>query len=334
MGYLVRYLIIVFLLLLSGLFSGLTLSLLSLDKNELKRKCSLGDKRAQKVYSVRKNGNLLLCTLLLGNVGVNSVLAVFLGSITNGFLASLMATGLIVIFGEILPQATFSRYAMEIGAKTVWIVNFFIFLLFPISWPISWILDRMLGEEMHTIYSKKELMKIVEEHEEMEESNIDADEERIVKGALSFSDKTVRSVMTPRRVVYALEAKSIIDKKLLENIKKSGFTRIPIYRKSIDDIVGVLYSKDLIDIKIGLRIGDVYRKQGLIIVSEDLKLDQLLDIFIKTKTHLACVKNEYQEFDGVVTLEDVIEEILRIEIVDETDKVADLQTMARKGKEL
>ena len=153
------YLIVIILVLLSGLFSGLTLGLLSLDKNELKRKISLGNKQAKKVYTVRKKGNLLLCTLLLGNVAVNSTLAIFLGNIASGVIAGLIATGLIVIFGEIIPQATFARYALAVGARTAWLVKIFIIILFPICWPIAWVLDKTLGEEMPTVYSKKELMK-------------------------------------------------------------------------------------------------------------------------------------------------------------------------------
>ena len=124
--------IVLILILLSGLFSGLTLGLLGLNKSELERKIKLGDKKAKRVYNIRKNGNLLLCTLLLGNVAVNSALAIFLGSITNGILAGVMATGLIVIFGEILPQATISRYALTVGYHSFWMVKFFIFLLYPV----------------------------------------------------------------------------------------------------------------------------------------------------------------------------------------------------------
>lgn len=324
------YLIVIFLVSLSGLFSGLTLGLLSLDKNELKRKISFGDKEAKKVYSVREKGNLLLCTLLLGNVGVNSALAVFLGSIASGFAAGLTATGLIVIFGEIIPQATFARYALKVGAKTAWLVKFFMFILFPICWPIAWVLDKALGEEMQTIYSKKELMKIIEEHEGIKESDVDADEERIVKGALSYSDKEAESIMTPRSVVYTLEVNVILDEKLLDEIKKEGFTRIPVYKNSIDNVIGVLYTKDLINIKAKTKLKDIYRKEKVLIASKELKLDKLLNMFIKSKTHLACIKNEYKEFEGVVSLEDVIEEILRLEIMDETDKTSDLQAKARK----
>lgn len=323
------YFIVIVLVLLSGLFSGLTLGLLSLDKNELKRKISLGNKEAKKVYSVRKRGNLLLCTLLLGNVGVNSTLAIFLGDIASGVAAGFIATGLIVIFGEIIPQATFARYALQVGAKTAWLVKFFMLILLPICWPIAWILDKVLGEEMPGVYSKKELMKIIEEHEGSKQSDVDADEERIIKGALSYSNKTVEKVMTPRTVVYALEANTVLNKKMLDQICERGFTRIPIYKKSTDNIIGVLYAKDLINIKLGSKVSRIYKKNTILIVSKDLHLDKLLDQFIKAKVHIAFIKNEFNGLEGVVTLEDVLEEILKVEIVDESDQVPDMQKKAR-----
>jgi metal transporter CNNM len=303
------------------MFSGLNLGLLSLDKSELKRKISLGDKNAKKVYSVRKNGNLLLCTLLLGNVGVNSTLAIFLGNITTGIVAGFVATGLIVVFGEIIPQATFSRYALELGAKTTHIVKFFIIILFPVCWPIATILDKILGKEIPTIYSKKELIKIVEEHEDIEGSEIDADEKRIVKGALSFSDKTTAEIMTHKNFVYALEVNIPLTKVILETIKQEGYTRIPIYRQSIDNTIGILYTKDLINIKEDTKIEDIYKQEKILMISKDLKLDKLLRMFIESKTHMAFVRGENNRLDGVVTLEDVIEEIINQEIHDESDQV-------------
>jgi metal transporter CNNM len=325
----VDYLIIIALIFLSGMFSGLTLGLLSLDKNELERKISLGNKQAEKVYAVRKHGNLLLCTLLLGNVAVNSTLAIYLGNLASGVAAGFLATGLIVIFGEILPQATFARYALQMGAKTAWIVKICIIIMFPVCWPIAKVLDKMLGEEMPSVYSKKELMKIIEEHEGSKESDLDADEERIIKGALSYSGILVEQVMTPRTVVYAIEKETVLNKSQLERIKKEGFTRIPVYEKSIDTMVGILYSKDLINIEIDTKVDMIYRKAKVFRVSEKMHLDKLLNMFIKSKTHMAFVENEFKGIEGVVTLEDVVEEILRQEIVDETDRTVDLQKKAR-----
>jgi metal transporter CNNM len=265
----------------------------------------------------------------LGNVAVNSTLAIFLGNIASGVTAGFIATGLIVIFGEIIPQASVSRYALFIGAKTAWLVKIFIIIMFPIVWPIAWLLDTILGDEMPSIYSKKELIKIVEEHEDSKESDLDSDEERIIKGALSFSDKIVEQVMTPRTVVYALSLDANLDGNLLNKIKKEGFTRIPVYEETIDDVVGILYTKDLINIKLNTKIKEIYKKENIVLVQKDEKLDILLNRFIKEKVHLAFVKDEYNGLEGVISLEDVIEEILNQEIMDESDKTADLQKLAR-----
>lgn len=319
-----NYLIVILLIILSALFSGLTLSLLSLDKGDLKRKASLGNKDAKKVYTVRKSGNLLLCTLLMGNVAVNAAIAIFLGNIASGVVAGLIATGLIVIFGEIIPQAAFSRHALKVGARTAWLVRIFIIVLFPICWPIAAILDKVLGEEMRTIYSKKELIKIVEEHEDSKHSDLDADEERIIKGALSFSDKTVRQIMTHYMDVFALDADKKLGAKLLDAIRKEGFTRIPVYRKSIGNVVGILYAKDLINVKRNAKVMDLCHKGKVITVSEKLKLDELLALFIKSKRHLAFVQDKHRHIEGIVSLEDVLEEILKQEIMDETNEVEEI----------
>ncbi len=324
------YIIVIVLVALSGLFSGLTLGLLSLDKNELKRKIELGDKYAEKVYPVRKKGNLLLCTLLLGNVAVNSTLAIFLGNIASGVMAGIIATALIVVFGEIIPQASFSRFALQVGAKTAWLVKIFMYLLFPICFPIAWVLDKVLGDEMATIYSKHELMKIVEEHESAKESEIESDETRIIKGALTFSDKIVEKIMTPRTMVYAIEKDEILDHKKLDEMRKLGFSRYPVYEKEIDNVIGVIFIKDLINIQKGIKADTICDKNKFLLATEDMTLDDLLDKFIKTKKHLAFVKDEYGGLSGVVCLEDVLEEIIKVEIVDEDDKVVDLRKAAKQ----
>ncbi|MBT6690645.1 DUF21 domain-containing protein [archaeon] len=320
-------LIIVLLVALSGLFSGLTLGLLGLDKSELERKIRLGDEKARKVYGVRKRGNLLLCTLLLGNVGVNSAIAILLGSVAAGVVAGVVATGLIVVFGEILPQAFVSRHAMAVGARTAWLVKIFIFVLYPICWPISKALDKMLGDEMGTVWSRRELKEIVTHHRKSDDSRLDRDEERILHGALSFSDKVVSDVMISRSHVFALEVDNVIDKKLLKKMQKFGFSRFPVYRKRRDNIVGILFFRDLVGVSSGKKVRDVYEKKKLKVL-ESRKLDSLLGMFIKEKIHMAVVFNNRKKFVGVVTMEDVVEEIFGKEIVDEDDFFEDVE----KGK--
>ena len=318
----------------SALFSGLTLGLMGLNAPELKRKKSLGNKDAGRVYEVRKRGNLLLTTLLVGNVAINSALSIFLGSIASGFTAGLIATGLIVVFGEITPQAIFSRFALSLGAKMAWLVKLFIWFFFPISWPIAWILDKTLGEELGTIYSKQELVKIIEEHEEAKSSDVDQDEERIVKGALTFSDKLVSEVMTPRTVVIALSASKEIDTELLKELRKSSHTRIPVYRDKRDNVVGILFLKQLIGkLNIGKTVGEVARKK-IHFVEEGDRLDKVFNKFIKKRHHLFVVRDEFGGMAGIITLEDILEEIIKEEIVDEADEHPDMRKLARQMAEL
>ncbi len=327
------YFIVLILVFFSALFSGLTLGFFSLNKDDLERKAELGDEGARKVYKVRKNGNLLLCTLLIGNVAVNSALSIYLGSIASGVVAGFIATALIVIFGEIIPQAAFSRYALDLGKRFVPLVNFFVFIFYPISYPIALVLDKILGEEMPTVYSKKELVKIIEDHEDLKESDIDEDEERIIKGALSFSNKTVKDIMTPRTEVIAFPANLKFNKETILKIKKTGRSRIPIYENDLDDIVGILYTKDLIGSLASTKTLRALSRKDVIFVDSTKHLDDLLNAFKKQKHHLFIVLDEYGAMSGIVTIEDVLEEIIGAEIVDEFDKHEDLQKVAKRKME-
>lgn len=324
------YLIVLALVMLSALFSGLTLGFFSLSKEDVERKARLGDKRAKRVYKVRKNGNLLLCTLLIGNVAVNATLPLYLNSIASGFVAGLAATALIVVFGEIIPQATFSRYALEVGSRVVWLVQFFQFVLYPFCWPLAWLLDKILGDEIPSVYSRQELMKIIEEHEGSRESDLDEDEEKIIKGALSFSEKTVQKILTPRLEIFSLAKDHVLSKSTINKVKGSGHSRIPVYESDPENIVGLLFVKDLIgnDFK-NKTVGDVMRT-NVMFVDASKKLDELLNAFKENRQHLFVVINEYGEVAGLVTIEDVLEEIIGAEIMDEDDKYVDLRARARE----
>lgn len=323
-----NYLVVAILLVFSALFSGLTLGLMSLGAAELKRKMTLGNQDAAKVYAVRRRGNLLLTTLLVGNVAINSTLAIFLGSIASGLVAGVVSTSLIVVFGEITPQAIFSRYALSLGAKMAWLVQLFIFILYPLCAPIAWLLNLTLGEELATIYSKRELMKIVEEHRSNTESDVDADEARIIKGALTFSGKKVSDVMTPRTVVFMLEKSQVVDDALIEKLIAAGFSRIPIYDQLPDNNVGVLHIKRLMGLKDSTKtVADLMSKQ-IHFANEGTDLDTFFSNCLNSKHHLHVVQDEFGGFSGVITLEDVLEEIIMAEIVDETDAHPDLREFA------
>jgi metal transporter CNNM len=322
-------LLLIILLLLSAIFSGLTIGMFSLSPSSLERKIKKGDKNAAKVLKVRKEGNFLLCTLLLSNTAINSSIAVILGNTISGIYAGIISAILIFTFAELLPQATFSRHALLIGGKTAWLVKIFMYLMWPIAKPVSILLDKIFGKELPDLFDKQELSMLLEEH--VGES-LDADENRILKGAMHFSDKTAYDVCTPITVVFRLEEEVELNQEVLELIKKEHYSRIPVYSKTRDNIVGILYAKDLISYnnQQKLKVKNVCRIDTLLFVDENIKLDILLNKLIDKKTHLAFVYDNYGVLKGLTSLEDIIEEILKTEILDEEDTVADLQHYAKQ----
>lgn len=323
------YLILTILIILSALCSGLTLGMMSLGVAELERKITLGDINASKILRVRKHGSLLLCSLLLSNTAVNSAISVFLGSVTTGLLAGIVSTMIIVIFGEITPQAIFSRHAIKYGSKVVWVVRILMFITYPIAKPMSMFIDWVFGKEMPTRWEKNEITEIIKTHEGI----IDSDESRIIQGALNFSDRVAHDVMTPATVLFMLEEKSIITKELLSQVKEQAFSRIPVYRDSKDHIVGVIYAKKLIGdeyLKVQVTVGELCDKEHVMSYRDDTKLDLILTNLLKTKRHMSFVFDEYGNLKGVVTMEDVIEEIIDKEILDESDDISDMQAHAKE----
>lgn len=149
----------------SALFSGLNLGLMSLDRTELKILCNTGTaherKYAKIIQPVRNHGNYLLCSILLGNVFVNSIFTILLDDLTSGLIAVIFSTIAIVLFGEITPQAVCSRHGLAIGAKTIGITKVVMVLTFPLAYPISKMLDLILGEEIGNVYNRERLKELV-----------------------------------------------------------------------------------------------------------------------------------------------------------------------------
>ncbi|XP_053406690.1 metal transporter CNNM4-like [Mercenaria mercenaria] len=328
---------IVGLLCLSGLFSGLNLGLMALDKTELKiiERCGKpAEKKYAKVISpLRKRGNFLLCTLLLGNVLVNNSLTILLDNVSNGLIAVIAATAFIVIFGEIIPQAICSRHGLAVGARTRFVTYFFMVLTFPLSFPISLLLDKILGEEIGQVYNREKLQELIRVTKDF--SALDEDEVNIISGALSLTKKTVKDIMTRIDDVFVLDYNDHLSFETMSDIMKRGYSRIPVYENEKSNIVALLNIKDLAlidpDDNTPLKTVCKFYQHHLIFVFDDHKLDQMLQDFRQGHSHMAIVRrvnNEgdgdpYYETLGVVTLEDVIEEIIQSEIIDETDTLTD-----------
>lgn len=303
------------------MFSGLTLGYFSLDQHSLRRRAKHGDIDAKIIYPLRKKGNLLLATLLLGNVLVNTVLSVYLGSIASGVVASIAATSLIFIFGEIAPQAVISRHAMWFGSRLAPVVKLLMIVFYPITKPLAYTLDKLLGDEVPTLYSKTEIMQIVSDHEDSEHSPIDADEERIVHGALQFSHRRVQEVMTPINSVVLLDENQRLTKTFFEELSESGYSRYPVYSGKRTNIIGILYAKDLLteDDNIAIKDTEDAFDTAVLRIKSSQFLDVILGKMLKQKKHLAIVESSAKEAVGVISLEDIIEEIIQQEIEDEDD---------------
>ncbi|RWS25879.1 metal transporter CNNM4-like protein [Leptotrombidium deliense] len=346
-----QVLIILLMLTLSGLFSGLNLGLMALDKNELQviSRCGTEDEKrhALAIEPVRKRGNYLLCTLLLGNVLVNSTLTILLDDLTSGIIAVIGSTLSIVIFGEIIPQAICSRHGLAVGARTIYLTYLFMVVTFPLSYPISKILDRMLGDEIGNVYDRERLMeyiKVTKTYNKLEE-----DEVNIISGALALKTRTVGEVMTRLEDVFMLPESAVLDFQTVSEIQRQGYSRIPVYRNNERrDIIALLHAKDLAFVDpddippTPLKTLIDYYKHPLIHTFEDETLNNVLNHFKQGKSHMAFVVkiygesedvDPYHEITGIITLEDVIEEILQAEIVDETDIITD-NRKKQKRKEI
>ena len=301
----VEILFIFILMIFSGMFSGLNLGLMALDPTTLKIVMESGTKKQRKhakaIYSVRKHGNYLLCTLLLGNVLVNSTLTVLLDSVLgSGVYAVVSSTIAIVIFGEIIPQAICSRHGLFIGAKTIYLTYIFMVLTFPLSFPISMILNCILGKEIGAVYNRDqllELLKVTDAHNDLEK-----DEVNIISGALEFRNKTAEDVMTNFSDVYCLDIEGVLDFRTTREIYESGFSRIPVYEGDKQNIVGLLYVRDLafVDPDDESPISNVlnFYNHEVKFVFHDCRLDELLQEFTEGKSHIAIVQQVVTETEG------------------------------------
>ena len=293
---LIIYLCILVMVSLSALFSGLTLGLLGLDKTGLEIVMGGGSKEerehAKKIYPVRKDGNRLLCTLLLGNVAVNALLSITLAEIASSIIGFLASTALIVIFGEILPQALCSRYALYIGATTLPIVNVFLVLLAPMAVPLAWCLNHMLDEDVGTVHTRREMLHYMKLH--IKRGELDDESGNVMRGALEMKEKHVHEVMTPLEDVYMLPESTRLSFKIVREIFEQGFSRVPVFRGERQHIVGLLFVKDLIfvDPEDETPLASLLSifARGLQIVDETNTLDDVLRIFKRGHGHLALVR--------------------------------------------
>ncbi|XP_041645556.1 metal transporter CNNM1 [Cheilinus undulatus] len=334
----------VLLLALSALCSGLNISMLALDPVELRVLQNSGtekeQKYARKIESVRKHGNYILCTVVLGNVLTNTCFVVWMCQILGmTALSTAMCTLGIFFIGEILPHSVASRHSLAIASKTLCATRLLMLIFFPIAYPVSKILDIMLHQEISNFYTREKLvamLRVTDPYHDLVKEELN-----IIQGALELRTKTVEDVLTPLSDCYMLSSDAVLDFCTMSDVMQSGFTRIPVYENDRSNIVDILFVKDLAfvdpDDCTPLKTITQFYKHPMHCVFNDTKLDVMLEEFKRGKSHLAVVQrvnsegegDPFYEVMGIVTLEDVIEEIIKSEIVDETDLYTDNRTKRR-----
>lgn len=305
----------------SAICSGLNVAIMSLSLQDLKRKAKLGNAHAKKVLPFRQTTHLTLAAILLTNVAAVSATSLFLESVLFGVIAGIVTTLLMVIFGEIFPQAVFSRNALAYCARFAPLLRIMIIVTYPVSKPLQLLLDKLFSKQSSQLQTRQELGIMISEHLGHEESELDEDEVEIIRGALQLSEKQVKDIMLPIDSVYWLTPDAQLTLEKITEIKHTGRSRIPIFNEALTRCNGLLLMKDLVDMDFeenAYRVGDL-ALHPVQMVGSKTALDTLLRKFISTSTHLIPVVKD-DHVIGIATIEDLIEEIVGHEIQDETEK--------------
>lgn len=316
-------LVVVILVLFSAVCSGLNIAVMALNVADLRRKAKLGNKQAKLVLPLRRKTHLTLASILLTNVAAVSATSLVLSQRFDGWLAGLFSTLLIVIFGEVIPQALFAKNALKWASLFAPVLGAMVAATYVISKPLQLLLDKLVGRSQTELQSRHELGLLITEHQDSAGSELDEDEIEIMRGALGLSEKRVRDVMTPIENVYWMTPDAQMTGARIDELKAAGYSRIPVFNRRLTKCYGVLLMKELVDIDFDEQ---TYRVDDLTlhpvqIIGNMTALDTMFRKFIAAGTHLIPVERD-DEIVGIITIEDLIEEILGHEIEDETDRLA------------
>lgn len=303
---------------------------MSLDLSDLRRKAKLGNRQAQSILPLRRNSHLTLASILLANVAAVSATSLVLHQRFNGWAAGLIATLLIVVFGEVLPQALFAKNPLAWSSRFAPLLKAMVAVTYIFSKPLQLLLDEIFPYERARLQSRRELGLLITEHMDSDSSELDEDEAAIMHSTLQLSEKRVRDIMTDIRHTYWLTPETELDDAKIDELKAKGFSRIPIFNQALTHCYGLLLMKNLVDIDFddnSFKVSDL-PLHATPMVGSMTALDTMFRKFIAAGTHLMPVERD-DEIIGIVTIEDLIEEILGHEIEDETDRQK-LQISAKK----
>lgn len=306
---------------LSGVYSGLNIALMSLSVADLRRKKKLGNNDAAKVLPFRTNAHLSLAAILFANIAVVSASALTLERHTGGVLAAIVSTILIVVFGEVIPQAIFVKRALKFCAALSPVLWLTVAITYPLSKPLQLVLDRMIGRgERQLLHTRAELGLLIGEHRVADESELDEDEVEIIQSALQMSEKTVKDIMRPIKQVYWLAQDAVLNDETVEQITRQGYSRVPIFDTALTQCYGVLLLRDMVEHDFSLApvpVMDFVLHKTRVIGSRTA-LDTMLRKFAAIRSHMVPIE-QGGRIIGIVTAEDLLEEIIGQEIADEID---------------
>ncbi len=322
---------------LSGFFSASETALTAFKSNNLEDVEDEHPKVAELLRKWLKKPNEMLTGILLGNNIVNILASSIATAVTFAMIGSsgraiamvtLCMTVVILIFGEITPKVVAKNYSSKVAMLVILPIYYVSLLTLPVIKIlifISKIIGKIFGihiSDENLMITEADIRSYVNVGEA--EGVIEEDEKEMIHSIFEFGETSAKEVMTPRTSMFALEADQTIDE-VWEEIKENGFSRIPVYdEEGIDNIIGILYLKDLLDIvksgKTDVPVGDYLRE--VYFVPETKSIMEILEEFKRKKVHIAIALDEYGGTVGVLTIEDLIEEIVG-EIQDEYDKEED-----------
>ena len=315
------------LILMSAYFSATETAFSSANRIRLKSMAGAGNKRAALVLKMSDNFDRLLSTILIGNNIVNIVatsLATVLFTRHWGdmgvTLSTVVMTVLVLIFGEISPKSLAKESPEKFAMFSAPILKVIMILLTPLNWLfMKWkkLLSKLFKNKDTQSMTEEELMTIVEEAEE--DGGIDEHEGELIRSAIEFNDVSVQDILTHRVDLIAIDDE-MSNEEIKEVFLNNGLSRLPVYKDTIDHIIGVLHEKDFMAFlnKGGTDYHSVI--QQVLFIPENMKISNLLRSLQKSKTHLAVVVDEFGGTAGIVTMEDILEELVG-EIWDEHDEV-------------
>ena len=330
MEYLTSILIMVVLVTFSAYFSATETAFSSLNRARLKADAERGDKRAAEVLKLASDFDRLLSTLLIGNnivnIATSSIGTVMFIQLLNdpdkgASISTIVVTIVVLIFGEITPKSVAKEAPEGFARFSAPLLKLFMWILLPLSWIFGlWkkLISKLFRVKDDRSMTQEELSVIVDEAGEG--GGIDSDEVELLRSALEFTEQEAGDILTPRVDLEAVPLDADAET-VASAFRSSRFSRLPVYEGSIDNIVGVVHQKDFYDCGIG-EGGLAFIMSQPVYVPPSIRISALLKTLQKAKAHMAVVTDEYGGTLGIVTMEDILEELVG-DIWDEHDEVVE-----------